>query len=135
MTQKRCRIITIVVKFSIRTNTFIGAGDVSVSRRRKTLIGGVIAAVVLVGGITAYIQGKHYVTRKEVKEHLTQNEGIAAADIEDCDSFIANLPGDRNWMVSVGIKGEKGHYYYYYDREQGKVALESRIVDGEEYSN
>ena len=29
----------------------------------------------------------------------------------------------------------KGHYYYYYDREQGKVALESHIVDGEEYSN
>ena len=94
-----------------------------------------IAAVVLVGGITAYIQGKHYVTRKEVKEHLTENEGIAAADIEDCDSFIANLPGDRNWMVSVGIEGEKGHYYYYYDREQGKVALESHIVDGKEYSN
>jgi len=51
----------------------------------------VIAAVVLVGGITAYIQGKHYVTRKEGKEHLAQNEGIAAADIEDCDSFIVNL--------------------------------------------
>ena len=105
------------------------------SKTRKAIIGGVTAVVVIVAGITAYVQGKHYVTRKEVKEYLVQQEGYAESDIEDFDSFIANLPGDQNWMVSVGIKGKKGHLYYYYDRERDAVEFDSYIVDGTEYTN
>lgn len=99
------------------------------SRKKKTIIGGFLAVVVIVAGVTAYIQGKHYVTRKEVKEYLTGAEGYSEADIVELESFMANLPGDRNWMVSVGLKGEKGLYSYYYDREQDKVVLESHNPD------
>ena len=104
-------------------------------KTKKAIVGGVIAVVVIIVGVTSYIQGKHYVTRKEVKEYLVQHEGYVESDIEDMDSFLANLPGDQNWMVSVGIKGKKGHYYYYYDREQDRVVFDSYIVDGMEYTN
>ena len=99
------------------------------SRKKKTIISGLVAVVVIVVGITTYVQGKHYVTRKEVKEYLTGSEGYAESDIVELESFMANLPGDRNWMVSVGLKGEQGLYSYYYDRGQDKVVLESHNQD------
>lgn len=98
------------------------------SRKKKAIIGSLLAVVVIAAGVTTYIQGKHYITRKEVKEYLVA-EGHAESDIVELESFMANLPGDRNWMVSVGLKGEKGLYSYYYDREQDKVILESHNQD------
>lgn len=88
-----------------------------------------VVAVIAVG-VTAYIQGKQYIAREEVKEHL-EAEG---ADVEKLDSFMANLSGDKNWMVVVELKGDEGHYYYYYDRSNKKVVLESYILDGVEYA-
>ena len=89
-----------------------------------------IAVAVIAVGVTAYIQGKQYVARAEVKEHL-EAEGAEVAKI---DSFMANLSGDKNWMVVVELQGDDGHYYYYYDRAKEKVVLESYIVDGVEYA-
>ena len=89
-----------------------------------------IAVAVIAIGITAYIQGKQYTAKVEVKEYLAA-EG---ADVAEIDTFMANLSGDKNWMVVVELNGDKGHYYYYYDRENEKVVLESYIVDGVEYA-
>ena len=89
-----------------------------------------ITLAVIAIGITAYIQGKQYIAREEVKDYL-EAEG---ADVAEVDSFIANLSGDKNWMVVVDLKGDKGHYYYYYDRANEKVVLESYILDGVEYA-
>lgn len=89
-----------------------------------------IAVAVIAIGVTAYIQGKQYIAKAEVKEYL-EAEG---ADVAKIDTFMANLSGDKNWMVVVELKGEDGHYYYYYDRENEKVVLESYIVDGVEYA-
>lgn len=89
-----------------------------------------IAVAVIAVGVTAYIQGKQYVARAEVKEYL-EAEGAKVAEV---DSFMANLSGDKNWMVVVELEGDDGHYYYYYDRENKKVVLESYIVDGVEYA-
>ena len=88
-----------------------------------------VVAVIAVG-VTAYIQGKQYIAREEVKEHL-EAEG---ADVEKLDSFMANLSGDKNWMVVVELQNDEGHYYYYYDRAKEKVILESYILDGVEYA-
>ena len=90
-----------------------------------------IAVAVIAIGVTSYIQGKQYTARAEVKEHLAA-EG---ADVAEIDSFMANLAGDKNWMVVVELKGDEGHYYYYYDRENKKVVLESYIRDGVEYAD
>ncbi len=89
-----------------------------------------IAVAVIAIGVTAYIQGKQYIAKAEVKEYL-EAEG---ADVAEIDTFMANLSGDKNWMVVVELKGDDGHYYYYYDRENEKVVLESYIVDGVEYA-
>ena len=89
-----------------------------------------IAVAVIAIGVTAYIQGKQYIARAEVKEYL-EAEGAEVAEI---DSFMANLSGDKNWMVVVELQGDDGHYYYYYDRAKEKVVLESYILDGVEYA-
>ena len=89
-----------------------------------------ITLAVIAVGITAYIQGKQYIAREEVKDYL-EAEG---ADVAEIDSFMANLSGDKNWMVAVELKGDDGHYYYYYDRAKEKVVLESYILDGVEYA-
>ena len=89
-----------------------------------------IAIAVIAVGITTYIQGKQYIAREEVKDYL-EAEG---AEVADVDSFIANLSGDKNWMVVVELQGDDGHYYYYYDRANEKVVLESYILDGVEYA-
>ena len=89
-----------------------------------------ITLAVIAIGITAYIQGKQYIAREEVKDYL-EAEG---AEVADVDSFIANLSGDKNWMVVVELQGDEGHYYYYYDRANKKVVLESYILDGIEYA-
>ena len=70
-----------------------------------------ITLAVIAVGITAYIQGKQYIAREEVKDYL-EAEG---AEVADVDSFIANLSGDKNWMVVVELQGDEGHYYYYYE--------------------
>ena len=89
-----------------------------------------IAVAVIAVGVTAYIQGKQYIAREEVKDYL-KAEG---ADVTKVDSFMANLSGDKNWMVVVELNGDDGHYYYYYDRANEKVVLESYILDGVEYA-
>lgn len=89
-----------------------------------------IAVAVIAVGITAYIQGKQYIAREEVKDYL-EAEGV---DVAEIDSFIANLSGDKNWMVVVELEGDEGHYYYYYDRAKEKVVLESYVLDGVEYA-
>ena len=104
------------------------------TKTKKAVIGGLAAVIVLVAGVTAYIQGKQYVARKEVKSYLTE-EGYNESDIVELDSFVANLSGDKNWMVVVELQKDAGHYYYYYDRAKEKVVLESYTLDGEEYDS
>ena len=104
------------------------------TKTKKVLIAGATAVLLIVAGVTAYIQGKQYVTRKEVKNYLTE-EGYNKSDIVELDSFIANLSGDKNWMVVVELQEDAGHYYYYYDRSKKQVVLESYTLDGEEYSS
>lgn len=40
------------------------------------------------------------------------------------------MPGNKNWMVKVNIKGDSKVYSYYKNNE-GKVVLDSYIEDGE----
>ena len=89
-----------------------------------------ITLVVITLGVTAFIQGKQYIAREEVKDYLEEKD----ADVAEIDSFMANLSGDKNWMVVVELQNDDGHYYYYYDRAKEKVVLESYILDGVEYA-
>lgn len=104
------------------------------TKRKRALIGSLTAVIVIVVGVTVYIQGKQYVAKKEVKSYLAA-EGYDESDIVEIDSFMANLSGDKNWMVVVELQKDAGHYYYYYDRAEDKVVLESYTLDGEEYDS
>jgi hypothetical protein len=77
-----------------------------------------------------YVQYKFITTENEVMEYLTVNEKIQEESIKT-KPFIANLSGDKNWMVSVMIKEVNKKYYYYLNNE-GKVVLESIVENGTE---
>ncbi|WP_180349920.1 DUF3139 domain-containing protein [Bacillus sp. D386] len=102
---------------------------------KKTLIRVLIAIVIIIAGAVAYVQGKHYVTRKEVKNYLLNEEGYSESDITEMQSVTANLQGDKNWLVLITVKGDKGRYYYYYDRDEDKVLLETYIINDTEYTD
>ena len=102
---------------------------------KKTVIRILIAIVIIVIGVVGYVQGKHYVTRKEVKDYLLTEKGYFESDIVETESLIGNLSGDSNWLVLVRIKGDDGRYYYYYDRDKDKVILLTYILGDTEYSD
>jgi ABC-type phosphate transport system substrate-binding protein len=77
-----------------------------------------------------YVQYKFITTENEVMEYLTVNEKHQEESIKT-KPFIANLSGDKNWMVSVMIKEDNKKYYYYLN-DEGKVVLESIVENGTE---
>lgn len=91
--------------------------------KKKGLLIFILIVVLLVGGVIGYIQTKHYTTKKEVKNYLITEKKIPEKDIEEMDTEIGNLSGDKNWLVSVKLKGDEGYYYYYFDRDKEKVEL------------
>lgn len=92
----------------------------------KFLIGLLVVIVIIIG----YVQYKFISSENEVTNYLTVNEGFSEDSI-DTEPFIANLEGDKNWMVSVKIKGDSTTYYYYLN-DKNKVVLESYTKNREE---
>lgn len=85
--------------------------------------------IIIITGV-GYVQYKFITTENEVTEYLTVSEKLAEESIM-IKPFIANLSGDKNWMVSVMIKDDNKKYYYYLNNE-GKVVLESIVESGKE---
>lgn len=80
--------------------------------------------------VIGYVQYKFISSENEVINYLTVNEGFSEDSI-DTEPFIANLEGDKNWMVSVKIKGDSATYYYFLN-DKNKVVLESYTKNREE---
>ncbi|WP_099353168.1 hypothetical protein [Fredinandcohnia onubensis] len=87
-----------------------------------TIFLGLVVVIIVVVG---YIQYKFISTEKAVFEYLTVNKKHPEENITT-HPFIANLPGEKNWMVSVKIK-EDSKTYYYFLNHQNKVVLESYV--------
>lgn len=102
---------------------------------KKKVIALFIAIALIIISIIGYIQVKHYTTRKEVKEYLLTEKKIPEENIIEFESFMSNLSGDDNWLVYVKINGDKGKYYYAYDRKKDEVKLISYIYKQVEYSD
>ncbi|MDI7741986.1 hypothetical protein QMK38_08220 [Lysinibacillus fusiformis] len=92
----------------------------------KYLISIFIVLVIIIG----FVQYKFISAENAVLEYLIENEGVLEDSIES-EPFIANLSGDKNWMVSVNIKNDPRSYYYYLNHEK-KVVLESYTENGVE---
>ncbi|WP_400246116.1 hypothetical protein AB3U99_05420 [Niallia sp. JL1B1071] len=81
--------------------------------------------------VFAYVQYKFISTENAVEKYLIITEKHTKDTIKK-DSFIANLPGNKNWMVSVKIKGDSKTYFYFLNRND-KVVLESYVENGVEH--
>ncbi|WP_233880796.1 hypothetical protein [Virgibacillus halodenitrificans] len=90
-----------------------------------------LVLLILVGGGFGYVQYKKSTAEKYVLEYLNKEKNIPETDIVYSEPFIANLPGNKNWMVCIKLKGDDKTYYYYYDQNQ--VFLESYTEDGVEH--
>ncbi|WP_079508730.1 hypothetical protein [Mesobacillus jeotgali] len=90
----------------------------------------ILCLVILIIAAIGFVQYKFITTENEVMEYLTVNEKLQEESIKT-KPFIANLPGDKNWMVSVMIKEDNKKYYYYVNNE-GKIVLESTVENGTE---
>ncbi|XQY89997.1 hypothetical protein ACNRWW_10575 [Metabacillus sp. HB246100] len=94
---------------------------------------GTIALILLIfiGIGFGYIQFKKSNAEQSVIEYLTTEKKISMSDIISSEPFIANLEGDKNWMVSIQLKDDDKTYYYY--ESNNNVILESYIENGVEH--
>ena len=91
----------------------------------KFLLGLLIVVVIIFG----YVQYKFITVENAVIEYLTVKEDISEESITS-EPFIANLSGDKNWMVSVKIEDDPKTYAYYLNKQK-KIVLESYVENGE----
>ncbi|RAS87265.1 hypothetical protein [Priestia endophytica] len=99
----------------------------------KKLLITILIIAIGVGGTFGYIKYKKHSTKIAVEKYLTEDKNIEKRNIEKIEPFIANLQGDKKWMVYVKLKGDEKSYYYYKDSKKDKVILESYVLNGEEH--
>ncbi|OLN23946.1 hypothetical protein BTO30_00515 [Domibacillus antri] len=79
----------------------------------------------------SYIQYKKSNVEESVIKYLTTEKNISKRDIISSEPFIANLQGDKKWMVSIKLKDDEKTYYYY--KNKNEVVLESYVENGVEH--
>jgi flagellar basal body-associated protein FliL len=84
------------------------------------------------GGVWSYFAYKKQDTEKAVEHYLIDN-GTKKSEIKSLQPFIANLEGDKNYMVAVKLEKDKKTYYYYKERDKNRVVLESYVLNGKTY--
>ena len=87
--------------------------------------------VIIVGSTFSYIQYKKLNVEESVVNYLITEKNIPNEDIISSEPFIANLQGDKNWMVSVKLKNDEKTYFYYKNKDE--IVLESYTENGVEY--
>ena len=76
----------------------------------------------------SYIQYKKSNVEDNVIEYLTTEKNISKEDIISSKPFMANLKGNKNWMVSIKLKNDDKTYYYY--KNNNEIILESYVENG-----
>ncbi len=95
-------------------------------------IGAVLLTLFIFIGIGfSYIQYKKSNVEESVIKYLTTEKNISKGDIISSQPFIANLQGEKNWMVSIKLKDDGKTYYYY--KNKNEVVLESYVENGVEH--
>lgn len=92
----------------------------------------IVILLLLIVSVFGYIQIKKWNAEKSVVDYLLNVENYSEDDIVSSEPFIANLSGDKNWMVSIEFKNDENTYFYY--KQDNEIILESIVVDGHEYS-
>lgn len=100
-------------------------------KRLKNLGITLLILVSLIGSIFLYISFKKNSLENDVIEYLIEEKNLSKDDIIYRESFISNLSGDKNFMVSIKIKDDNKTYFYY--KTDGEIILESYTENGTEY--
>lgn len=90
-----------------------------------------IGLFIFIGIGFSYIQYKKSSVEQSVNKHLTTAKNISNKDIIYSEPFIANLQGDKNWMVSIKLKDDNKTYYYYENKNE--IILDSYEENGVEH--
>ena len=102
-------------------NTFSKGGFIVKKRIYTTLT---IFVIIIIGGWSLYIDSKKEQLEEMVYEHLVEDKQVPKNEIMSVTAFNANLPKDKNYLVSVKLMNDPNTYYYY-RLSNGSIALES----------
>ena len=97
----------------------------------KKLFKYLFVLIILVGLPTGYIQYKFMKVENAVTDYFLHTERLSEAAFKT-EPFIANLSGDKNWMVSVKVEGDSATYFYYVNNSN-QIVLESYVENGREH--
>lgn len=75
-------------------------------------------------GVFGYIIYENNKLENAIVDYLVTEKNIPEENIISSKTFIANLPGKRNYMVSVKIENDTNTYFYY-KNENDEIILES----------
>ena len=96
---------------------------------------GITVLIILIIGIavSGYVFYAKNKLENDVIEHVMIEKNIPKESIISSDTFIANLPGSKNYMVSIKIENDTNTYFYY-KNENDEIILESYTDEnGEEH--
>lgn len=100
----------------------------------KKIIIMTLSLVIGIGSVSGYINYKKYSSKIAVENYLTDEKHIDKKDVKKVEPFVANLQGDKKWLVYVRLNGDAKKYYYCKDSKNNKVVLGSYILKGKEYA-
>jgi len=104
-------------------------------RLRFTKINILIAIIIILLVISPFIYSDYRKNslKKEVEIYLKQ-QGYEEKDIDKLEPFRSFKGyGDRNYMVDLKLKGDKGGYNLYKDSETSKIRVDIHTLNGESY--
>ncbi|GIO21448.1 hypothetical protein [Oceanobacillus sp. J11TS1] len=90
--------------------------------------------ILIIGiGISGYFFCAKNNLENDVIEHVMVEKNIPKENIVSSKAFVANLPGVRNYMVSIKIENDTNTYFYYKNKND-EIILESYTDEnGEEH--
>lgn len=91
----------------------------------KKMVKILLGIIIVIGMVFGYVQYKFYTVEHKVIKYLTVEKHIPKESITS-EPFMANLSGEKNWEVSIKIKGDPKIYSYYVNKQK-KIVLESYV--------
>lgn len=109
-------------------NTFSKGGFIVKKRIYTTLT---IFVIIIIGGWSLYIDSKKEQLEEMVYKHLVEDKQVPKNEIMSVTAFNANLPKEKNYLVSVKLMND-ANTYYYYRKSNGSIVLESYTDENRE---
>lgn len=90
-----------------------------------------IVVLLVIALVIGYVSYKKNSVKIAVENYLETELGIEEQDIIESTPIVANLSGDKNWLVFIKLKNDPKGYYYY--KHKDEIILESYTLNGVVY--